>query len=654
MSRRRGAPRGHVEHRGAKLGYRPALDGVRALAVAAVMLYHGGVSWASGGFLGVDVFFVLSGYLITSLLVLEWTTHGRIRIGAFWLRRARRLLPAMFAVLVAVAAYAFLASDDQQPNLRGDSLATLAYVSNWWFIASGQSYFGQFVEPSLLRHTWSLAIEEQYYIVFPILLVAWLSRARLGLASLRGLLLLGMIGSAVLMAALHDPLADTSRAYYGTDTRAQALLLGAVLALTPSLTRNGTPLYVQLPGRLVRLPGAGVLGWLALAGLLVMFATARELAPWMYDGGFLLAAGLSGVLIASLLRAPRSALGRVLSWRPVVAVGVVSYGLYLWHWPVYVVLDHERTGLGGAALLAVRVAVTGALAVLSHKLIEEPILTQRLQGRFTPTQWHRVVAAVTAGVVAVSLGATAAATSAGPVGASESGGPRPPVEPDARGRIAKVFLLGDSQAYGLRVLYRNQVRGLEVSGSTQLGCGTLLPERHVDGQTVPNLEACSDWEPRWVREIGEGTPDLVVMMLGIGELYDRLVDGEVVRFGTPDYRLWLFDEIDRRRTVATTAGSRFALTTVLCMRVSADAADVNGQLANDPDRLDWLNDTIRDYGTDNGVDVVDLHGTVCANGYRERVDGVELRDDGLHLNQGGADLVWGQLGPLLVRASRGS
>ena len=156
----------------------------------------------------------------------------------------------------------------------------------------------------------------------------------------------------------------------------------------------------------------------------------------------------------------------------------------------------------------------------------------------------------------------------------------------------------------------------------------------------------------WVRNAAQ--LGFARMMLGIGELYDRLVDEEVVRFGTPDYRRWLFDEIDRRRAVATTAGSRFALTNVLCMRVSADAADVNGQLANDPDRLDWLNDTIRDYGADNDVDVVDLHGTVCANGYNERVDGVELRDDGLHLNQGGADLVWGQLGPLLVRASRAS
>ena len=652
MSRGRRTARPASAERGAQLGYRPALDGVRALAVVAVMLYHGGVSWAGGGFLGVDVFFVLSGFLITSLLVLEWTTRGRIALGAFWLRRARRLLPAMFAVLVAVATYALVVPDAQQPNLRGDSLATLAYVSNWWFVVNGESYFGRFLEPSLLRHTWSLAIEEQFYIVFPVLLVAWLARARLGLASLRAVLMIGVLASAALMAVVHDPLTDTSRAYYGTDTRAQALLLGAVLALTPALTRPATSLYVRVNGRLVRLPGAGALGWLAVSGLLALFVTARELAPWMYRGGFLLTAALSALVVTSLLRAPRSMLARGLSWRPVVAVGVISYGLYLWHWPVYVVLDQERTGLDGPALLAVRVAVTGALAVLSHRLVEEPIRTQRLQRRFTPTQWHRVVATATAAVVAIAL-ASASTSSAG-LATAPVAGSRPAVVPDARGRVVDAFLLGDSQAYGLRVLYENQVKGLAVGGSTQLGCRTLLPERSLDGQTVPNLPTCAGWETRWTQEIEREKPDLVVLMLGIGELYDRLVDGQVVRYGTADYRDWLYSEIDRRREVAESNDSRLVLTTVLCMRISADAADVSGQSANDPDRLEWLNDTIRDYGSTHDVGVVDLHGMVCSDGYQERVDGVDLRDDGLHLNQGGASLVWGQLGPALVREARRS
>ena len=636
--------------RGAHLGYRPALDGLRAVAVLAVMLYHGGVSWAAGGFLGVDIFFVLSGFLITSLLVKEWTRTGRIGLRAFWLRRARRLLPAMLLVLLAVAAYS-VAVPQPQSRLRGDSLATLGYVSNWWFMLSGQSYFAQFVAPSPLRHTWSLAIEEQFYILFPLLLVALLGSARLRVPALRVVLLGGAIASAALMAALYDPLSDPSRAYYGTDTRMQALLLGAVLALSPAFLTPAKRLYTRVGGRLVRLPGIGLLGVLALGGLLVMVGVARELAPWMYHGGFLLAAALSAVVIASVTAAPRSALGRVLSWRPVVAVGVVSYGLYLWHWPVFIALNHERTGLDGPSLLIVRFAVTGALAYASFRLVEEPIRTQRLQRWFTPTQWARTVGVTMVAVVATMLLTTA---SAQPVGETpQPAGGRPAPVPDAQGELADVFLLGDSQSLRLRDQFYNQVAGLAVGGSTQLGCGTLLPERQIDGQTVPNLPACAEWEPRWTQEVARAKPDLVLLMLGLGELYDRRVDGSVLRFGTAEYRDWLFQEMDRRRELVSPNARHFAVATVLCMGISADAANQTTRIANDPDRLRWLNDTIRSYASERpGVDVIDLFGTVCADGYTNEVGGITLRDDGIHLTGQGAALVWQRIGPAVIAAAK--
>jgi peptidoglycan/LPS O-acetylase OafA/YrhL/lysophospholipase L1-like esterase len=639
------APLGRGEH----LGYRPALDGLRAVAVVAVMLYHGGVPWAAGGFLGVDIFFVLSGFLITSLLVKEWTRTGRIGLRAFWLRRARRLLPAMLLVLLAVGAYS-AAAPRPASQVRGDSLATLGYVSNWWFMVSGQSYFAQFVEPSPLRHTWSLAIEEQFYILFPLLLVLLLGTVRLRVPTVRIVLLGGALGSAVLMATLYDPASDPSRAYYGTDTRMQALLLGAVLALSPSLLQPTKPLYASIRGRFVRLPGRGLLGVLALGGLVGMVVMARELAPWMYRGGFLLAAVLSAVVIASVTAAPRSALGRVLSWRPMVAVGVVSYGLYLWHWPVFVVLNHERTGLDGPSLLVARFAVTGVLAYVSFALVEEPIRTQRLQRRFTPTQWARTVAATMVGVLAAMVLTTA---SAQPVSESmRQAAGRPAPVPDSQGRLLDVFLLGDSQAFGLRNQFYNQVAGLTVSGSTQLGCGTLLAERETDGQTVPNLPACADWEPRWTQEVAREKPDLVVLMLGLGELYDRRVDGAVLRFGTSEYRDWLYREMDRRRQLVSPNTRHFAVATVLCMGISADAANQTTRIANDPDRLRWLNDSIRTYASQRPeVALIDLNGTVCAQGYTNTLDGVTLRDDGIHLNEQGAALVWQRIGPAVIAAA---
>lgn len=212
-----------------RLAYTPALDGLRAIAVLAVMFYHGGVAVAGGGFLGVDIFFVLSGFLITTLLLLEFEANGRLDLTAFWGRRARRLLPALFLVLVAVLVYSAFLAGAAASTVRSDALATLFYVSNWWFIVSGNSYFEQFQDPSPLTHTWSLAIEEQWYLVLPLVLVLLLPRIR-GRRWWAAIFVTLALVSAGLMALLHTPGSEPSREYYGTDTRLLALLIGAGLA----------------------------------------------------------------------------------------------------------------------------------------------------------------------------------------------------------------------------------------------------------------------------------------------------------------------------------------------------------------------------------------------------------------------------------------
>src|SRR5690242_13711592 len=228
--------------------YRPALDGLRGLAVTAVVLFHGGVAALSGGFLGVDSFFVLSGFLITSLLLAEHDRDGRIRLVAFWGRRARRLLPALLLMIAAVTvAGRWLLDPDDQRLLRGDALAALGYVANWRMIYRGADYFTQTAAPSILQHTWSLGIEEQFYLVWPLLFVV--VRRKMGL------LLAGVAASALAAALLYRP-DDVNRAYFGTDTRAQALLMGCALAVAvPKLTLR----FVTAP-----LAVAGVLGtaWL--------------------------------------------------------------------------------------------------------------------------------------------------------------------------------------------------------------------------------------------------------------------------------------------------------------------------------------------------------------------------------------------------------
>src|SRR3954471_15007810 len=214
-----------------RLGYVPGLDGLRGIAVIAVLLFHGGVTWARGGFLGVDMFFVLSGFLITSLLLDERWKTGTVKLSRFWARRARRLLPALLALLAAMAAYAtWVPMDSPLPSLRRDVLATLAYVSNWHFILDGGSYFARNAPPSPLRHTWSLAIEEQFYLLWPLIFIA-VARGRARLAKLGTFIGVGIAASIAAMLLLYHPGTDASRVYYGTDTRVHVILIGCGLAV---------------------------------------------------------------------------------------------------------------------------------------------------------------------------------------------------------------------------------------------------------------------------------------------------------------------------------------------------------------------------------------------------------------------------------------
>jgi peptidoglycan/LPS O-acetylase OafA/YrhL len=274
------------------LDYQPALDGIRALAVAAVLAYHAGLPWARGGFLGVDAFFVLSGYLITGLLLIEHRSRGRIDLAAFWARRARRLLPALFLMLCGVAAYALVFAEPEEiAGLRADGLATIGYVANWRPVFAGESYFEQFAVPSALRHTWSLAIEEQWYLIWPPLLLSLLCLRRV-----RGLLLIAPLimvaGSVLLMAGLHDP-SDPSRVYFGTDTRAQSLLVGAFLAV---LLANGQPLRPLTRYALEALAVlcAVYVGW--------RWATLSGDSESLYQGGFLLLALAVAVIIVAAVQ----------------------------------------------------------------------------------------------------------------------------------------------------------------------------------------------------------------------------------------------------------------------------------------------------------------------------------------------------------------
>jgi len=393
-----------------RLPHRRGLDGLRALAVAAVLLYHGGISWVPGGFLGVDVFFAISGYLITSLLLVEVASTGGVALGAFWRRRARRLLPAVGALLVGVSVVALVGAQDAVHRLRGDVLAALTWSSNWWQIVRGETYFESFGRPPLLRHLWSLAVEEQLYIVLPIALGVlarrgWLARRR----RLAAVVLLGAAGSAALLHVLWDPL-DPSRAWFGTDTRAAALLVGVAFALLwPMAERR------RWAGRARRSIDALALASMAGLGVLVLSVGDRD--PFLHRWGFALTALFAGTLVVAVT-SPSSRVQRYLGIRPLRWLGTRSYAVYLWHWPVFVM---TRPGvdvtLDGWRLFALRLLVTGVLAELSWRVVEQPVRTGSLTRSWLALRRpvRRRVAMTAASATVVLVAAVAAGlTGSGP------------------------------------------------------------------------------------------------------------------------------------------------------------------------------------------------------------------------------------------------
>lgn len=575
----------------------PALDGLRAVAVGAVLLYHhtpggprGSATAWPGGFLGVDVFFVLSGYLITSLLLVEREGSARVDLVAFWRRRALRLLPAFFVMIVLVAAIARVVLDARElVDLRGNVVAAMFYVENWYRIGG---------RDSLVGHTWSLSIEEQWYLVWPIAFVGLtrVVRTNRSRALVAGSL---AVASALWTLRVYDRVGG-ERAYFGTDTRAQSLLVGAALAfaLASSAGRRTRPVFI----------GCEVAGLVGLGWLAFQFQSAQTADRFLYRGGFFLVAVASAAVVVAAIGPPASILRRVLSIAPLRAIGSISYGLYLFHFPLYALLSFDRVGLSGLPLLGVRVVASVAVAAASYRWIEQPIRRGAFAGR-------RLVAL--AGAMIVVVAATALATN----GAADDLAQRIAAA-DARlaatyERIGaatpsgarRVLVAGDGTALALGIATGGPYDGGGIRGMTfgSYACGIATGSVIVDDRRQAPLPRCARWTQDYALVARASGADITALMVGSSEGFDRVIDGRRLRSGSDDLERYLRGQLDAARRALRVDGAEFVLLAPPC--VESAGADVDAIA-----RTAWVEAVWARWASDRGVDLVDPGELLCPAG----------------------------------------
>ncbi len=575
----------------------PALDGLRGLALLGVLFFHAGGA-LPGGYLGVDLFFVLSGFLITSLLLGEHRETGRIALWPFWVRRARRLFPALLSLMPAIAVYGrFVAKPAELQGLRGDALATLGYLANWRAIFAHKSYWQLFAAPSPLEHTWSLSIEEQFYVVWPVVVALVLGRF-----SKRAVLALALVLTAlsmIAMVALFDP-ERTSRVYLGTDTRAASILAGAALAsfISPDTT---------FQDRTVR--KLDVLGAVSILGLAVAWWKLQGANRFLYHGGFWLTELGVLVLILCAISGSRSLVARALSWRPLTFLGTISYGVYLWHWPVNVLLTPERAHVRGFWLHVIQFAVTFVIALISYRFLERPI---RARGVPFGRPLYMVPAAVALAVVLVVRGTNARELAAQPI--------LPPIyEPSgAPGRdVFRVMLLGDSTANSL---------GWGLRGVRQPGVAVELMGQ--DGCTML-ADMCGG--PLWTQRTKELHPNATLVFLGGAFLHGTSVDGEWRKSCDPAWDGKFEANLARRLEDLSSPEGRVWAATIPYPLGEYDTATFRAE-------VDCINASIRKSAAAvPGVALLDFAERLCPKGVCEREsDGLVIRPDGVHYTIDGA------------------
>ena len=644
------------------MGYEPSLDGIRAFSVIAVMLYHANIAWLPGGFLGVEVFFVVSGFLITSLLIEERESTQHIDLKQFWIRRARRLLPAFFVMVCATAVCVAFYATDSAPDFRRDVLPSLGYFSNWWQIfAVDTPYFAASSLP-VLRHLWSLAVEEQWYLVWP-LLFTFIFGAKWMRPKISGALLVACSGAVMVATALRFVQDDETRTnflYLSTLTRSSGLLLGAAVAM---LWR---PWRKTSPSSWWRSSVAEALAVTSIAVIGVLMATVHVADARLYQGGLAITTIASAVIIAVVMRPNGLFVKKFFSQDLFVEIGRRSYGLYLWHWPIFVVTHARDSG----NRLAVALALTVIINEFVYQYVEIPTRRGALgnwwRNRPQLSAMRRRLPVLIAAVVVASLGITGVKVvgieardlsidtstanvifSVPTTVASASSLPAASTTTTTIAKLPrKLVIVGDSQAHSLAI---NKPSGMEktfvVADGSIDGCG--IYDRGVgvggtNGNFRRNFANCVGFEKSWAKSVTKTKADVALVVIGAWEVLDLKINGFTFAFNTSPADTMFRTQMRRGIEALRATGATVALLEVACMRpVDSKGGPVPALPQRGDDmRTRHLNDLLREIAApeDDGVFFVSGPKEWCND--PKISTSLSYRWDGVHAYKPGAKLIF--------------
>ena len=644
------------------MGYEPSLDGIRAFSVIAVMLYHANIAWLPGGFLGVEVFFVVSGFLITSLLIEERESTRRIDLKQFWIRRARRLLPALVVMLAATAVCVAFYATDSAPDFRRDVLPSLGYFSNWWQIfAVDTPYFAASSLP-VLRHLWSLAVEEQWYLIWPLLFV-FVFGAKWMLPKISGALLLLCSGAIMFATALRFVQDDETRTnflYLSTLTRSSGLLLGAAVAmLWRPWRKNSLPSWWKSS-----LADALAVASIAVIG--VLMATVHVADAQLYQGGLAVTTIASAVIIAVVMRPNGLFVKKFFSQELFVEIGRRSYGLYLWHWPIFVVAHARDSG----NRLAVALALTVIINEFVYQYVEIPTrqgaLGNWLHNRQQLSAMHRRLPVLITAAVVASLGITGVKVvgieardlsidtstanvifSVPTTVASASSLPAASTTSTTIAKLPrKLVIVGDSQAHSLVV---NKPSGIEktfvITNGSIDGCG--IYDRGVgvggtNGNFRRNFANCVGFEKKWAKSATTARADVALVVIGAWEVLDLKINGFTFAVNTSPADTMFRTQMKRGIDALRSTGATVALLEVACMRpVDSKGGPVPAlPQRGDDTRTSHLNDLLREIAApeDDGVFFTSGPKEWCSD--PKISTSLSYRWDGVHAYKPGAKLIF--------------